>query len=293
MLCRRGLGSQPGCAACATACPAAPACSPTLLASLLLLLSLCESCKATSHGRTVPHEHTPHPSTSPSLTADVTPEMQAWLAGAGWRWGAEQREGVLQGQGPAAAWAEREAAGCALLHLQLGFPLDLYSPCEYLQLYWYCDYLLDCQYRLGRILHAAAPPPPPRAAPSPKRGSAKPRGGRGGGQAAAAEAAGAAREVEVGRGGQLPRCFPMSLTHNGVALQLRPRLGAADCGWCNHPKGSSCSRLLLVPDLPCTTFPAASAVGDRAPPGAGHVSRRHRPPPAGPHPHTRHPLQRG
>ena len=40
-------------------------------------------------------------------------------------------------QGPAATWAEREAAGCALLHLQLGWPLDLYAPCEFLQLYWW------------------------------------------------------------------------------------------------------------------------------------------------------------
>lgn len=39
-------------------------------------------------------------------------------------------------QGPAATWAEREAAGCALLHLQLGWPLDLYAPHEFLQLYW-------------------------------------------------------------------------------------------------------------------------------------------------------------
>lgn len=39
-------------------------------------------------------------------------------------------------QGPAATWAEREAAGCALLHLQLGWPLELYAPYEHLQLYW-------------------------------------------------------------------------------------------------------------------------------------------------------------
>lgn len=108
------------------------------------------------------------------LPVDVTPEMQGWLAKAGWRW--SQPEGVLQGQvraslhdlwgrgamlctpspaclpgprdqtpppipmrpthavlqGPAATWAEREAAGCALLHYQLGFPLDLYTPLEYL-----------------------------------------------------------------------------------------------------------------------------------------------------------------
>ncbi len=37
---------------------------------------------------------------------------------------------------------ESEAAGSQLLHLQLGFPLDLYAPAEFVTLYWYCDYLL-------------------------------------------------------------------------------------------------------------------------------------------------------
>ena len=119
------------------------------------------------------------------MRADVTPEMQGWLAKAGWRWEGQQ-EGLLQGQvrgrwaqgtptgpplvlqapaaaatvqlcprprptssqrprpprrcllvqGPAATWAEREAAGCALLHFQLGLPLELYAPHEFLQLYW-------------------------------------------------------------------------------------------------------------------------------------------------------------
>lgn len=39
-------------------------------------------------------------------------------------------------------WVEAEAAGCELLHLQLGFPLELYAPHEYAGVYWYSDYLL-------------------------------------------------------------------------------------------------------------------------------------------------------
>jgi hypothetical protein len=133
--------------------------------------------------------------------------MQAWLAAAGWRWPAEEQEGLLQGQGPAAAWAEREAAGCALLHLQLGFPLDLYAPCEYLPMYWYCNYLLECQYRLGRMLHGSAPQPQPQPQPRSRGGRGgslgKSRGHSGGGgvgaggQMSASEQVVAAREVEV------------------------------------------------------------------------------------------------
>lgn len=70
-------------------------------------------------------------------------------------------------------------------------------------MYWYCDYLLECQYRQGRLLHAAAPAPPP----PPRRGAGgrggKQRSGRGGGaspssgQMSAGEQVVAAREVEV------------------------------------------------------------------------------------------------
>lgn len=82
-------------------------------------------------------------------------------------------------QGPAATWAEKEAACCALLHLQLGFPLELYAPCEHIQLYWYCHYLLDCQQRTGTYLHNAHPQPPPPL-PRGKRGAAGGSGGGGG-----------------------------------------------------------------------------------------------------------------
>ncbi|KAL6771768.1 hypothetical protein ACKKBG_A27750 [Auxenochlorella protothecoides x Auxenochlorella symbiontica] len=57
---------------------------------------------------------------------------------------ASRRRDVRRGQ-PALSpveWVESEAAGSQLLHLQLGFPLNLYAPAEFVTLYWYCDYLL-------------------------------------------------------------------------------------------------------------------------------------------------------
>ncbi|KAL4459016.1 hypothetical protein ABPG75_013881 [Micractinium tetrahymenae] len=152
------------------------------------------------------------------FNADVTEPWQRWLASVGWRW-TYQNEGLLQGQGPGAAWAEREAACCALLHLQLGFPLELYAPHEMVQLYWYCNYLLGCQLHLTRLLHAGAPPPAP-----PKRGAAaggRGRGGRGGGAAAAqrsAEEAAAARELE-GLLLELERTVCQGMFHAAIALQ--------------------------------------------------------------------------
>lgn len=106
-------------------------------------------------------------------------------------------------QGPAATWAEREAAWCALLHLQLGFPLDLYAPHEMVQLYWYSNYLLGCELHLTRLLHAGAPPPP--LTPRRGGGTAGGRGrGHGGGAVVAqrtADEAATARELEVGVAG--------------------------------------------------------------------------------------------
>ena len=102
-------------------------------------------------------------------------------------------------QGPAASWAQREAASCALLHFQLGFSLDLYAAHEFSQLYWYCDFLLSDLQCMATHLHRAAPPPPPPPQQQqqqqnmlPARGAAG-KGGkhRGGAASAAAMATGA------------------------------------------------------------------------------------------------------
>lgn len=54
---------------------------------------------------------------------------------------------------PLSSWLEHLAATCMLLHLMLGFELDLYDSTELCMVYWYCDYLMTAQiaYRHQRI----------------------------------------------------------------------------------------------------------------------------------------------
>ena len=54
---------------------------------------------------------------------------------------------------PLSSWLEHLAATCMLLHLMLGFELDLYDSTELCMVYWYCDYLMTVQiaYRHQRI----------------------------------------------------------------------------------------------------------------------------------------------
>lgn len=46
---------------------------------------------------------------------------------------------------PLSSWLEHLAATCMLLHLMLGFDLDLYDSTELCMVYWYCDYLMAAQ----------------------------------------------------------------------------------------------------------------------------------------------------
>lgn len=59
-------------------------------------------------------------------------------------------------QGVVATWVEREACKSEVAHLMLGFALDLYQPCEYRAVYWYCDYLLGTQQQVGWYCRAGA-----------------------------------------------------------------------------------------------------------------------------------------
>ena len=56
---------------------------------------------------------------------------------------------------PLSSWLEHLAATCMLLHLMLGFDLDLYDSTELCMVYWYCDYLMTAQiaFRHQRFQH--------------------------------------------------------------------------------------------------------------------------------------------
>lgn len=56
---------------------------------------------------------------------------------------------------PLTSWLDHLAATCMLMHLMLGFDLDLYDPTELCMIYWYCDYLLQARiaFQLQRFKH--------------------------------------------------------------------------------------------------------------------------------------------
>ena len=192
-------------------------------------------------------------------------------------------------QGPAATWAEREAACCALLHLQLGFPLDLYAPNEHIQLYWYCHYLLDCQQRAGTYLHNAHPQPRPSSPAGKRAGSSAggragkhlrsgrtPSGGSSGGSSAGAvlgsEEQTALRELEVS--GWVGTCWAWWVRDLLPLPSTSPRMLIS---------AHVCSLNQALPPHSCLLLPAAAGAGCRAADVPGNVPRRHWPAAAGLH----------
>lgn len=90
-----------------------------------------------------------------ALNADTSEVVQKYMRERGWKWNTLDPEDP---QGPLATWIERETSESMVHHLLMGFELNLYQPCEYAMIFWYCDFLISIQLQDSRLLHAARPP---------------------------------------------------------------------------------------------------------------------------------------
>ncbi|KAL6751497.1 Mak10 subunit, NatC N-terminal acetyltransferase-domain-containing protein [Haematococcus lacustris] len=114
-----------------------------------------------------------------ALNADLSPEFQAWMSAAGWRWVPGQAgppdtvSGAPDPQGVLATWVESETALSQYSHLLLGFKLDLYSVQEYCLIFWYSASLLDTRKHALQLLHSVQAPVPGKGPQLPSGGKAK------------------------------------------------------------------------------------------------------------------------